>query len=117
MQPDTKIESADPGIVLKRGEPVTGKRAAGSGLVNGAYAADQLDAHVMRIATLLASRSPNGAQTTKRLVYRGLETTLADGLAGEGLALRGILASSDYAEGLSAFAEKRQPRLGGGTAT
>ena len=56
------------------------------------------------------SRSPSGAQTIKRLVYRGLETTLADGLVQEGLALRDILASPDYAEGLAAFAEKRPPR-------
>jgi hypothetical protein len=43
--------------------------------------------------------------------------TLADGLVQEGLALRDILASPDYAEGLAAFAEKRQPRFGGGTTT
>ena len=43
--------------------------------------------------------------------------TLADGLVQEGLALRDILVSPDYAEGLAAFAEKRQPRFGGGTAT
>jgi enoyl-CoA hydratase/carnithine racemase len=103
--------------LMLTGEPITGKRAEEIGLVNGAVAADKLDAHVMRIATVLASRSPTGAQTIKRLVYRGLEMTLADGLAQEVLALREILASSDYAEGLAAFAEKRQPRFGGGMAT
>ncbi len=79
--------------------------------MNAAVAADKLDAHVQRIAACLASRSPTGAQTIKRLVYRGLEMTLADGLVQEGLALRDILASADYAEGLAAFAEKRQPRF------
>ena len=103
--------------LILTGEPVTGKRAEAIGLVNAAVAADKLDAHVMRIATVLASRSPTGAQTTKRLVYRGLEMTLADGLVQEGLALREILASPDYAEGLAAFAEKRQPHFGGGTLT
>jgi enoyl-CoA hydratase/carnithine racemase len=101
--------------LMLTGEPITGKRAEEIGLVNGAVAADRLEAHVMRIATVLASRSPTGAQTIKRLVYRGLETTLADALAQEGIALREILASSDYAEGLAAFAEKRQPRFGQGT--
>ena len=67
----------------------------------------------MRIATVLASRSPSGAQTAKRLIYRGLETTLADGLKLEAGALRDILTSADYAEGLAAFAEKRTPRFGG----
>ena len=103
--------------LMLTGEPITGRRAEEIGLVNGAVAADKLDAHVMRIATLVASRSPSGAQTIKRLVYRGLETTLADGLVQEGLALRDILASPDYAEGLAAFAEKRPPRFGGGTPT
>ncbi len=103
--------------LILTGEPITGKRAEEIGLVNGAVAADQLDALVMSIATVLASRSPTGAQTIKRLVYGGLEKTLADGLTQEGLALREILVSSDYAEGLAAFAEKRQPRFGGGTNT
>ena len=103
--------------LMLTGEPIIGKRAETIGLVNAAVAADKLDAHVMRIATVLASRSPTGARTIKRLVYRGLETSLADGLAQEGLALREILDSPDYAEGLAAFAEKRQPRFVGGTAT
>jgi enoyl-CoA hydratase/carnithine racemase len=101
--------------LMLTGEPVTGKRAEEIGLVNRAVAADKLDEHVMRIAAVLASRSPTGAQTVKRLVYRGVEMPLVDALAQEGLALREILASSDYAEGLAAFAEKRQPRFGGGT--
>src|SRR5687767_14338794 len=103
--------------LMLTGEPISGKRAETIGLVNAAVAADKLDAHVMRIATVLASRSPTGARTIKGLVYRGLETSLADGLAQEGLALREILDSPDYAEGLAAFAEKRQPRFAGGTAT
>ena len=101
--------------MILTGEPVTGARAEQIGLVHAAVAADRLDAYVQRIADVLASRSPSGAQTIKRLVYRGLETTLADGLKLEGLALRDILTSADYAEGLAAFAEKRQPRFGGGT--
>jgi len=103
--------------MMLTGEPVTGARAEQIGLVHAAVAADKLDGYVQRIAETLASRSPTGAQTIKRLVYGGLETTLADGLGQEGLALRDILASPDYAEGLAAFAEKRQPRFGGGTAT
>ena len=81
-------------------------------MVNAAVPAGELDAHVNRIAGVLASRSPSGAQTAKRVVYRGLEKPLADGLLLEGAALRDILASKDYAEGLAAFAEKRPPKFG-----
>lgn len=101
--------------LILTGEPITGKRAEAIGLINSAVSADQLDAHVTRIATVLASRSPSGARTAKRLIYGGLATTLADGLALEASALREILTSADYAEGLAAFAEKRPPRFGAGT--
>ena len=103
--------------LMLTGEPVTGTRAAEIGLVNAALHPEELEAHVDRISKVIASRSPTGAQTIKRLVCRGLEMTLADGLVQEGLALREVLASPDYAEGLAAFAEKRQPRFTGGTST
>ena len=100
--------------LMLTGEPVTGRRAQEIGLVHAAVAATELDAHVMRVATVLASRSPTGAAAIKRLVHRGLETTLADGLGLEAAAVREVLASSDYAEGLAAFSQKRKPRFGGG---
>lgn len=98
--------------LILTGEPITGKRAAEIGLVNAAFPADQLDAQVTKIAALLASRSPSGARTAKRLIYDGLETSLAQGLKLEAGALREILTSADYTEGLAAFAEKRPPRFG-----
>lgn len=101
--------------MILTGEPITGKRAAEIGLVNAALAANQLDAHVTRIAQVLASRSPKGESTAKSLIYRGLEMPLAGGLEQERLALRDVLTSTDYAEGLAAFAEKRPPRFGGDT--
>ena len=103
--------------LMLTGEPVSAKRAEEIGLVNAAVPADKLDAHVERIAGLIASRSPHGEQTIKRLVHRGIEVTLAEGLVLERAALQQILTSVDYAEGLAAFAEKRQPRFTGGTAT
>lgn len=103
--------------LMLTGEPVTGARAEQIGLVHAAVATDKLDGYVQKIAHTIASRSPSGAQTIKRLVYRGLEMPLAEGLVQEGLALGEILSSPDYAEGLAAFAEKRPPRFTGGTRT
>jgi enoyl-CoA hydratase/carnithine racemase len=96
------------------GEPIGARRAEAIGLVNAAVAADKLDEHVQRIAAVLASRSPSGAQTIKRLVYRGIEIPLTEGLAQERLALQQVFGSADYAEGLAAFAEKRPPQFGAG---
>jgi enoyl-CoA hydratase/carnithine racemase len=49
----------------------------------------------------------------KRLVHRGLEVPLAAGLAMERASLPEILGSSDYAEGLASFAERRPPKFTG----
>ena len=98
--------------MILTGEPIGAKRAAEIGLVNAVVAGDALDAHAQRLAAVLASRAPGGAQTAKRLIYQGIEKSLDDGLALERDALKQILASADYAEGLAAFAEKRQPRFG-----
>src|ERR1044071_1476868 len=76
--------------LMLTGEPVTGRRAEALGLVNAAVPADALDAHVERIARLIASRSPSGEQTIKRLVYRGIEVTLAEGLSLERAALQQV---------------------------
>ena len=94
------------------GEPVNGKRAEQIGLLHAAMPADKLDEHVLGVARVIASRSPSGERTIKRLVHRGLEVPLAAGLAMERAALPEILGSADYAEGLVAFAEKRPPRFG-----
>ena len=99
--------------LMLTGEPIGGRRAEEIGLVHAAVPADKLDAYIERIAGLIASRSPHGEATIKRLVHRGIEGTLAEGLALERAALRDILSSADYAEGLAAFAEKRAPRFGG----
>lgn len=98
--------------MILTGEPVTARRAAEIGLVNAVVPGGALDAHAERLAGVLASRSPGGAQTAKRLIYRGIELPLGDALQLERAALKDILASADYAEGLAAFAEKRPPRFG-----
>ncbi len=98
--------------LMLMGEPVTAKRAKEIGLVSATVSLDKLDEHALRIAAVLASRSPSGARTIKRLVYGGIEKPLVDGLSQERDALQEIFASADYAEGLAAFAEKRRPQFG-----
>jgi enoyl-CoA hydratase/carnithine racemase len=95
--------------MMLSGEPVNAARAEAIGLVQAVAPDEDLDAQVLRTATLLASRSPRTARMVKRLVGHGIEMPLADGLAREREALREVFDSADYAEGLAAFAERRPP--------
>ena len=95
--------------MMLTGEPVDADRAEAIGLVQAVVAAEALDEHVHAYAALLAARSPRTARLLKRLVYRGVDGSLADGLAAERAALDGVFGSADYAEGLAAFAEGRPP--------
>jgi enoyl-CoA hydratase/carnithine racemase len=95
--------------MILSGEPVDAARAATIGLVQATVPDEELDAHVLRYATLLATRSPRTARMAKRLVTQGIAMTLAEGLAREREALLDVFDSVDYAEGLAAFAERRPP--------
>jgi enoyl-CoA hydratase/carnithine racemase len=99
--------------MMLSGEPVTSEYAGQIGLVSEVVAPEALDERALAFARLLASRSAPALAAIKHLVYHGLELPLADGLRLERAALPAILASSDYAEGLAAFEEKRTPRFTG----
>jgi enoyl-CoA hydratase/carnithine racemase len=81
------------------------------GLVN--YVTDDADlaAAALAYARDLAAKSPAGLATMKDLTHRGLERSLAEGLALERGAAPKALQSPDVAEGLAAFREKRDPRF------
>ncbi|MEI4470598.1 enoyl-CoA hydratase/isomerase family protein [Frigidibacter sp. MR17.24] len=95
--------------MMYTGEPITAETAADWGLVNAAVAADALEARVLQVAQTIATRSRRSAARLKDTVWRGLDRPLAEGLEIEGAAIRDVLGSDDYREGLAAFAEKRPP--------
>jgi enoyl-CoA hydratase/carnithine racemase len=97
--------------MMYTGEPVSARKALEIGLVNACVAEQELDGAVTRYMELLGSRSPSAARTLKKVVYEGMQSSLLHGLECERRALRTILGSADYAEGLAAFAEKRPPRF------
>lgn len=99
--------------MMMTGEPVSGSKAEAIGLVNAAVPLHQLEAHALKLATTLAARSPLGLRAIKNLVYQGLTKDLDGGLQLERAQLQQLLVSADYAEGLAAFAERRQPRFVG----
>lgn len=95
--------------MMYSGEPVSAEKAKEWGLVNGVIGIDALYDHVLSFARLLASRSRKTSTLLKRVVYQGLDHSLVEGLELERLAIVEVLSSSDYAEGLAAFAERRSP--------
>lgn len=91
------------------GEPVDAGTAFGWALVNAVFEDDRLEEEAVGFARLVASRSRCAASLLKRTVWQGIERTLAEGLELERQAVMQVLAGDDYAEGLAAFAKKRQP--------
>jgi enoyl-CoA hydratase/carnithine racemase len=97
--------------MMYTGEPVSAKKALDIGLVNTCVPDQELDDAVGRYMDVLGSRSPSAARTLKNVVNEGMQSSLLHGLECERRALRTILGSADYAEGLAAFAEKRPPKF------
>lgn len=97
--------------MIYAGEPISAQKAESWGLVNAVYLADHLDDEVMTLAQAMSVRSRRATELLKRSVYDGMDVALAEGLEVERLAVVEILASSDYREGLAAFAEKRPPNF------
>lgn len=95
--------------MMYSGEPISAGKALEWGLVNGAFDPDGLEDHAVSFARLLGSRSRRTSELLKRAVYQGLDGSLADGLELERQAITEVLASRDYAEGLAAFTDRRQP--------
>ena len=97
--------------MMYTGDPISAKKALDIGLVNTCVPDQELDDTVGRYMDVLGSRSSSAARTLKNVVYEGMQSSLLHGLECERRALRTILGSADYAEGLAAFAEKRTPRF------
>jgi len=94
--------------MLLTGDPVDAARAAAIGLVDEVD--DDVDAAVDDLAAILAGRSGVTQRAVKQTVARVLDGATADD--DTQAALRdAALASPDYAEGVSAFLERRPPKF------
>ena len=79
------------------------------GLVNRVVDDDQLDSFVADWAARLAAGPPIALAQTKRLLNESFETTLQRSLENEGSAQTVNFGTSDTAEAVRAFVEKRTP--------
>jgi enoyl-CoA hydratase/carnithine racemase len=83
------------------------------GLVNEVVPADQVMPRSLELAEQICQNGPLAVRLAKEAVYRGGNTSMAEGLAIEIEQSRKVLASEDAREGPLAFAQKRQPQYKG----
>ena len=94
-------------------EPLTAEEALRLGLVSRVVPADRLHDEARAMAAQVAAGAPIANALTKRAFRRALESDL-DGALDHEATLQGIAGrSTDHAEGLAAFLEKRPPRFRG----
>ncbi|RPG81650.1 MAG: 2-(1,2-epoxy-1,2-dihydrophenyl)acetyl-CoA isomerase [Crocinitomicaceae bacterium TMED114] len=95
------------------GTPVSAPEAAAMGMIHKAIPADDFHAEVTALATHLASMPTRGLALTKAAFNAGFDQSLDAQLDTEMKLQAEASRSSDYAEGVVAFLEKRAPHFQG----
>jgi enoyl-CoA hydratase/carnithine racemase len=83
------------------------------GLVNEVFAPEQLLDETLQTAARIAANAPIAVRQARQAIHRGLQMSLADGLAFEIEAYNRTVPTSDRREGVKAFNEKRAPEFKG----
>ncbi|HEU6445465.1 MAG TPA: enoyl-CoA hydratase-related protein [Gaiellaceae bacterium] len=99
--------------LILTGRTVDAAEALDRGLVNAVYEPEELLPRVLEIATQLSTKSPLALEAAKEAANRALGGDHAENLTREGDRFGELFASEDAKEGLTAFAEKREPRFSG----
>jgi len=95
--------------IIFSAKPFTAAEAHAWGLVNRVLPA----ADLVKDATASAANAPISVRQAKQAIHRGLQMSLADGLAFEIEAYNRTVPTEDRREGVRAFNEKRPPRFKG----
>ncbi len=94
-------------------EPISAEEALAMGLVNRVVPAEVLLDTAMAMAGAISAHSPLAVAASLAAVTRGLNLSIAEGLAVEEAAFARMLPTADLREGLAAFREKRPPEFRG----
>ena len=100
-------------LFLMTGRRLSAAEAEAWGLITQAVADDGLDEAVQALATELAERAALALRTLKLVLNRGADAPLDTALELERKAYAWLRSTHDYAEGVTAFLEKRPPRYTG----
>ena len=96
--------------VVMRGRRVPAAEAQAWGLLCEVVPRDGLGAAVASLADELAARPALALRTAKRVIGQAQDAPLSVAMELEGLAYGLLRGTHDFAEGVSAFVEKRKPR-------
>lgn len=92
---------------------LTAAEAEGWGLVSEVVEGDGLPARAAELAGFYAGLPTRGVGLTKRLFEHAYDATLEEQLALEAELQQAATQTADFAEGVQAFLEKREPRFSG----
>jgi len=95
------------------GEPFTAQEMAAHGLVNRVVPKGEHLNEAIKLAKVVAQRSPLAVRLAKEAVLAAFETSLEEGLELERKNFFLLFATEDMREGMRAFLEKRQAKFKG----
>ncbi|HMM08245.1 MAG TPA: enoyl-CoA hydratase-related protein [Paracoccus solventivorans] len=99
--------------VILSGLPFTAVEACDWGLVNRVFPQAELLDAALAIARRIAGNAPISVRQAKQSISRGMQMSLADGLAFEIECYNRMVSTEDRLEGIRAFNEKRKPQFRG----
>ena len=95
--------------IILMGRPVDAQEAYRIGLINKVVPPEQVMPEAKAWADAICQVGPLGVRAGKEAMIRGYSMTLEDGLRLEGSLFAYLMGTEDFAEGITAFIEKRKP--------